>query len=59
MKIIDASEPHFSKPMTENEVRDFLINSTKNIHISTLDEKENLIYTQLGTTLIIIMKRFT
>ena len=39
MKIIDASEPHFSKPMTENEVRDFLINSTKNIHISTLDEK--------------------
>jgi general stress protein 26 len=25
--------------MTENEVRDFLINSTKNIHISTLDEK--------------------
>jgi PPOX class probable F420-dependent enzyme len=39
MKIIDASEPDFSKPMTENEVRDFLINSTKNIHISTLDEK--------------------
>ena len=25
--------------MTENEVRDFLINSTKNIHISTLAEK--------------------
>ena len=39
MKIIDASEPYFSKPMTENEVRDFLINSTKNIHISTLAEK--------------------
>ena len=39
MNIIDASEPDFSKPMTENEVRDFLINSTKNIHISTLDEK--------------------
>jgi hemolysin-activating ACP:hemolysin acyltransferase len=39
MKIIDASKPDFSKPMTENEVRDFLINSTKNIHISTLDEK--------------------
>jgi general stress protein 26 len=39
MKIIDASEPDFSKSMTENEARDFLINSTKNIHISTLDEK--------------------
>jgi general stress protein 26 len=25
--------------MTENEVRDFLINSIKNVHISTLDEK--------------------
>ena len=39
MKILDASEPGFGKPMTENEVRDFLINSTKNVHISTLDEK--------------------
>jgi general stress protein 26 len=39
MKILDASEPDFGKPMTENEVRDFLINSTKNVHISTLDEK--------------------
>ena len=39
MKIIDVGEAYFSKPMTENEVRDFLINSTKNIHISTLDEK--------------------
>jgi nitroimidazol reductase NimA-like FMN-containing flavoprotein (pyridoxamine 5'-phosphate oxidase superfamily) len=39
MKIVDASEPGFSKVMTENEIRDFLINSTKNIHISTLDEK--------------------
>jgi general stress protein 26 len=39
MKIVDASEPGFSKPMTESKVRDFLINSTKNVHISTLDEK--------------------
>jgi general stress protein 26 len=39
MKIIDASEPDFSKPMTEDEVRDFLTKSTKNVHISTLDEK--------------------
>lgn len=39
MKILDVSEPGFGKPMTENEVRDFLINSTKNVHISTLDEK--------------------
>ena len=29
MKILDASEPGFGKPMTENEVRDFLINSNK------------------------------
>lgn len=39
MKIIDASEPGFGGPMTEDEVRNFLINSKKNIHISTLDEK--------------------
>jgi general stress protein 26 len=26
--------------MTEDEVRDFLVNSKKNVHISTLDEKE-------------------
>jgi general stress protein 26 len=39
MKIIDASEPEFGGPMTEDEVKDFLINSKKNVHISTLDEK--------------------
>jgi uncharacterized pyridoxamine 5'-phosphate oxidase family protein len=40
MKIIDASEPEFGGPMTEDEVRNFLINSKKNAHISTLDERE-------------------
>jgi hypothetical protein len=39
MKIIDSSEPEFGGPMTEDEVRNFLINSKKNVHISTLDEK--------------------
>lgn len=39
LKIIDASEPEFGGPMTEDEVRNFLINSKKNVHISTLDEK--------------------
>jgi hypothetical protein len=39
MKILDASEPEFGGPMTEDEVRDFLFNSNKNVHISTLDEK--------------------
>ena len=39
MKILDASEPEFGGPMTEDEVRDFLVNSNKNVHISTLDEK--------------------
>jgi uncharacterized pyridoxamine 5'-phosphate oxidase family protein len=39
VKILDASEPEFGGPMTEDEVRDFLANSNKNVHISTLDEK--------------------
>jgi uncharacterized pyridoxamine 5'-phosphate oxidase family protein len=39
MKILDASEPEFSGPMTEDEVRNFLVNSKKLIPISTLDEK--------------------
>ena len=39
MKIIDASEPEFGGPMSENEARDFLVNSHKNVHISSLDEK--------------------
>jgi general stress protein 26 len=39
LKIIDASEPGFGGPMTEDEVRDFLRLSKKNVHISTLDEK--------------------
>jgi hypothetical protein len=39
MKILDASEPEFGGPMTENEVKNFLINSKKNVHISTLDER--------------------
>jgi hypothetical protein len=36
MKILDASEPEFGGPMTEDEVRHFLVNSKKNVHISTL-----------------------
>jgi general stress protein 26 len=39
MKIVNASEPELGGPMTEDEVRDFLVNSKKNVHISTLDEK--------------------
>lgn len=39
MKILDASEPEFSGPMIEDEVRNFLVNSKKLVHISTLDEK--------------------
>ena len=38
MKILDASEPEFGGPMTEDEVRDFLVNSNKNVQISTLDD---------------------
>jgi general stress protein 26 len=39
MKILNASEPEFGGPMSENEARDFLVNSHKNVHISSLDEK--------------------
>jgi general stress protein 26 len=39
MKILDASEPEFGDAMTEDEVRHFLVNSKKLVHISTLDEK--------------------
>jgi general stress protein 26 len=39
MKILDASEPEFGDAMTEAEVRHFLVNSKKLVHISTLDEK--------------------
>lgn len=39
MKILDASEPEFGGPMTEDEVRHFLVNSKQLVHISTLDEK--------------------
>jgi hypothetical protein len=39
MKILDASKPEFGGPMTEDEVMDFLVNSKKNVHISSLDEK--------------------
>lgn len=39
MKILDASEPKFGNPMTEDEVKNFLVNSKKLAPISTLDEK--------------------
>ena len=39
LKIINASEPEFGGPMTEDEVRNFLSNSKKNAHIATLDER--------------------
>ena len=39
MRILNVSEPEFGGPMTEDEVRFFLVNSHKNVHISSLDEK--------------------
>ena len=39
MKILDASEPEFGSPMTEDEVRHFLVNSKQIVHILILDEK--------------------
>ena len=34
LKIIDSSEPEFGGPMTEDEVRNFLINSKKNANLN-------------------------
>jgi len=38
MKILNAG-PGFSQPMTEDETRLFLTSGRRNIHIATLDEK--------------------
>jgi hypothetical protein len=59
VKILDASEPEFGGPMTEDEVRDFLVNSNKNVHISTLDQRENPTYILYGIILTTIIIKFT
>jgi uncharacterized pyridoxamine 5'-phosphate oxidase family protein len=38
MKILNA-DPAFGRPLTENQIHDFLSNSKLNIHIATIDEK--------------------
>jgi uncharacterized protein YhbP (UPF0306 family) len=38
MKILNA-DPAFGRPLTENQIDDFLSNSKLNIHIATIDEK--------------------
>jgi nitroimidazol reductase NimA-like FMN-containing flavoprotein (pyridoxamine 5'-phosphate oxidase superfamily) len=38
MKILNA-DPKFGRPLTENQIKDFLSNSRLNIHIATIDEK--------------------
>ncbi len=38
MKILNA-DPKFGRPLTENQIKDFLGNSKLNIHIATIDEK--------------------
>jgi hypothetical protein len=59
MKILNASEPEFGGPMTEDEARNFLVNSKKNVHISTLDEKGEQTYILHGIILTITMTKFT
>lgn len=59
MKILDASEPEFGGSMTEDEVRDFLVNSNKNVHISTLDQKGEPTYILYGIISITITIRST
>jgi hypothetical protein len=59
MKILDASEPEFGSPMTEDEVRNFLVNSKKNVHISTLDEKGEPNIIPHGIILTAIITKFT
>jgi nitroimidazol reductase NimA-like FMN-containing flavoprotein (pyridoxamine 5'-phosphate oxidase superfamily) len=39
MRILNAG-PGFSSPLSEQEIRDFLTNSKLNLHLGTLDEKQ-------------------
>jgi hypothetical protein len=55
---LDASEPEFGASMTEYEVRDFLVNSKKNVHISSLDKKGEP-YTPHGIIMTMTMTKFT
>jgi hypothetical protein len=55
MKILDASEPEFGGPMTEDEVRIFLLNSKKMFTFHPWMKKENLTYILHGIILIITM----
>ena len=59
MKIIDASEPEFGGPMTEDEVRFFLVNSHKMFIFHPWMKKENLPYILHGIILTITMTNFT
>ncbi|MER5175800.1 MAG: pyridoxamine 5'-phosphate oxidase family protein [Candidatus Nitrosocosmicus sp.] len=39
MRILNAS-PGFGLPLTEQEIKDFLVNSKLNIHLGTVDDKQ-------------------
>ena len=39
MKILNAN-PGFGSPLNEQEVKDFLANSKLNVHLGTVDEKQ-------------------
>ncbi len=39
MRILNAS-PSFGSPLTEQEIKDFLTNSKLNVHLGTVDEKQ-------------------
>ncbi len=39
MRILNAS-PGFGSPLTEQEIKDFLANSKLNLHLGTIDEKQ-------------------
>ena len=38
MKILNA-DPSFARPLSENEIRNFLTDTKLNIHIATIDDK--------------------
>ena len=59
MKILDVSEPEFGAPMTEYEVRDFLINSKKKFTSHHWITKENLTFIPHGIILTMTTTNFT
>jgi hypothetical protein len=69
IRILNA-DPEFGSPLTEQQIREFLLNSKLDIHIGTVDEKDIQIFIPHGIITILqiisymfmhqnILKRFS